>query len=105
VFNGGSFRLLTAGAVEVAAPTFGSPAFGGATTANPAVLTANSLTADNSVTPGTFTNWEWRTSGGALRMSGSIGVGSGDIQVSDNVVTSAATSVNIAGLTWAVSVS
>lgn len=101
LFNSGSFRVLTAGDVELAVPTFGATAFGAATTANPSVATANSLTADNSITAGTFTKFEMRTSGGANRITGSVGVGSGDIQVADNVIPGTATSFNIAGLTLA----
>lgn len=105
LMNSGSFRLLTSGDAELAAPTFASTAFGAATTANPSVATANSLTADNSITAGTFTKFEMRTSGGSNRITGSVGVGSGDIQVADNVIPGTATSVNIAGLTIALTMS
>lgn len=105
LLNSGSMRLLTSADAELAAPTFASTAFGSATTANPSVATANSLTADNSITAGTFTKFEMRTSGGATRISGSMGVGSGDIQVADNVIPGTATSVNISGLTIALTMS
>ena len=105
LFNSGSFRVLTAGDAELAAPTFASTAFGAATTANPSVATAASLTADNSITAGTFTKFEMRTSGGSNRITGSVGVGSGDIQVADNVIPGTATSFTIAGLTLALTMS
>lgn len=98
LMNSGTFRVLTAGDAELAAPSFGSTAFGTATNASPSVATANTLTADASITPGTFTKFEMRTSGGATRISGSVGVGSGDIQVADNVIPGTATSFNITGL-------
>lgn len=98
LLNSGSMRLLDAGAAELAAPTFGSTAFGGATTANPAVATANTMTADSSITAGTIASWEMKTSGGSTRISGTMGVGTGDIQVSSVTIPGTATSVNISGL-------
>jgi len=105
LLNSGSFRFLTAADAELASPTFGSTAFGAATTASPSVATANSLTADTSITAGTFTKFELRTSGAATRISGSVGVGSGDIQVADNVIPGTATSFNITGFTLSLQIS
>jgi hypothetical protein len=105
LLNSGSFRVLTSADLELAAPTFASTAFGSATTANPSVATAASLTADTSITAGTFTKFEMRTSSAATRISGSVGVGSGDIQVADNVIPSTATSFNISGLTISLTLS
>lgn len=99
VFNSGSFRALNAADVEIAAPTFAASAFAAASTASPSVAAAAALTADTSLTPDTWTKFEMRTSGNALRLSGSVGVGSGDIQVATNVVPGSATSFNITGLT------
>ena len=99
LLNSGSFRVLTSADAELAAPVFNSTAFGAATTASPSVATANSLTADTSITAGTFTKFEMRTSSAAVRISGSVGVGTGDIQVADNVIPGTATSFNITGLT------
>jgi len=101
VFNSGSLRVLTAGDAQLAAPTFASTAFGAASTANPSVATAATLTPYNSPTAGTYTKFEMRTSGGANRITGSVGVGSGDIQVTDNTIPGTATSWTIAGLTLA----
>lgn len=98
LLNSGLFRLLTAGSSELATLTFGSTAFGGATTASPAVAASNAITADTSVTPGTIALFQLMTSGAAVRISGTVGVGSGDLQVSDNVIPSGATQVSSAGI-------
>ena len=100
LLNGGNARLLTSGDVELAAPVFGSPAFGVATTASPSVATANALTADTSITAGTIGKIAFRTSAGTAIKSGIVGVGSGDFQVSDNVIPLGATSVNLTSLTF-----
>jgi hypothetical protein len=54
-------------------------------------------TADTSVTAGTITKFLIRTSGAATRINGSVGVGSGDLQVTDNVIPSGATEVSCSG--------
>lgn len=95
LLNSGQFRLLTSGDSELAMPTFGATAFGAATTASPSVATANSLTADTTITAGTIGKFDLRTSGGSSRIAGTVGVGSGDLQVSDNVIPGTATSVNV----------
>jgi hypothetical protein len=105
LLNSGSFRVLTSADAELASPTFASTAFGTATTANPSVATANTMTPDTSVTAGTFTKFEMRTSGASNRITGSVGVGSGDIQVADNVIPASATSFTFAGLTIALTMS
>ena len=70
--------------------------WGAATTASPSVAVATA-TADTSVTAGTITKFLMRTSGNATRINGSVGVGSGDLQVTDNVIPSGATQVTSAG--------
>jgi len=97
LLNSGQFRLLNASDTELANLTFSSTAFGAATTASPSVAVSNSITADSSVTAGTITKFELRTSGGSNRITGSVGVGSGDLQVSDNVIPASATSVSCPG--------
>jgi hypothetical protein len=97
LLNSGQFRLLTAADAELANLTFNSTAFGAPTTASPSVATSNAITADASVTAGTITKFELRTSGGATRISGSVGVGTGDIQIADNVIPGTATSVSCPG--------
>ncbi len=97
LLNSGQFRLLTAADAELANLTFGSTAFGTPTTASPSVATSNTITADSGITAGTIAKFELRTSGAALRISGSVGVGTGDLQVSDNVIPGTATSVSCPG--------
>jgi hypothetical protein len=70
--------------------------WGAATTANPAVA-VGTATADTSVTDGTITKFIMRTAGAATRINGSVGVGSGDLQVTDNVIPSGATQVTSTG--------
>lgn len=97
LLNSGQFRLTSAangGGSELANLTFGGTAFGASTTANPSVATSNAITADSSVTPGTVLGFDLRTSGGVSRINGTVGVGSGDFQVSDNVIPGAATVVS-----------
>lgn len=105
LLNGGTFRLLTSGSSELAAPVFNATAFGSATTANPSVATANAFTADTSITPGDIGLFELRTSGGSTRVSGTVGVGTGDIQVSSVTIPGTATSVTISGMTISFSLS
>lgn len=97
LLNSGQFRLLTAADAELANLTFAATAFGAGTTASPSVATSGTITADSSVTAGTITKFELRTSGAATRLSGAVGVGSGDLQVSDNVIPGSATSVSCPG--------
>lgn len=97
LLNSGQFRLLTSGDVELAMLTFAATAFAAASTANPSVAVSNSIAADNTVTAGTIAKFDLRTSGGVSRIAGSVGVGTGDLQVSDNVVPGTATSVTCTG--------
>lgn len=97
LLNSGQFRLLTSADAELANLTFASTAFGAATTASPSVATSGTITADSSVTAGTVAKFELRTSGGSNRITGSVGVGSGDLQVSDTVIPGTATSVSCPG--------
>ncbi len=97
LLNSGQLRWLTSADAELANLTFGSTAFGTPTTASPSVATSNAITADASVTAGTIAKFEMRTSGAATRISGSVGVGTGDIQISDTVIPGTATSVSCPG--------
>ena len=102
LLNSGSFRVLTSGSAEIAAPVFNSTAFGAATSASPSVATANALTQDSSLgtLPATMDLFEMRNSAGTtVVISGSIGTAPGDdIQVADATVPGTATSFNITGL-------
>lgn len=82
LFNGGSVRLTDSGASELAAPAFNATAFGTPTNAHPSVAAANAFTGDASFTAGTIANIAFRNSGGTTLISGTVGVGSGDFQVS-----------------------
>lgn len=104
LFNSGKFRLDTSADAELATPTFGATSFGAATTASPSVATANALTADSTPTAGTIAKFLLQTSGSATRISGSVGVGSGDLQVSDNVIPADATSVNVSSFQLALQI-
>lgn len=97
LLNGGQFRLLTSGSSELANLTLNSPAFGTATTASPSVATSNTIAADSTITAGDIALFELRTSGGATRISGSVGVGTGDIQVASVTIPPTATSVSCPG--------
>ena len=97
LLNSGQFRLLTSADAELANLGFASTAFGTPTTASPSVSTSGTITADSSVTAGTIAKFEMRTFGGATRISGSVGVGTGDIQISDVVIPGTATSVSCPG--------
>lgn len=104
LLNSGKAVLSSSAPAVLAEPTFASTAFGAATTATPAVATANALTADTSVTAGTITAIDFQTSGSSSRISGSVGVGSGDFQVADNVIPSGTSSVNLAGLQFTLTI-
>lgn len=97
LLNSGEFRLLNASDAELAKLLFAATAFAAASVASPSVALSNSITPDTSITAGTATKFELRTSGGANRITGTIGVGSGDLQVSDNVIPGTATSVSCPG--------
>lgn len=101
LLNNGTARLTTSADAELATPTFGATAFGAATTAAPSVAVANALSADATVTPGTIGKIKFYASNGSTVVKqGTVGVGSGDFQVADNVIPAGATSVNITSLTF-----
>lgn len=100
LLNSGTFQLTnTAGGAgaELAALVFGATAFAAASNASPSVAASNAITADTSVTAGTILGFNLRTSGAANRISGNVGVGSGDLQVTDNVIPGGATQVSCPG--------
>jgi hypothetical protein len=86
-------RLDTSGDAELAVLPI---SWAAATTANPSVA-VGTTTADNSPTAGTIAKFIFRSGAAATRINGSVGVGSGDWQVSDNVIPGGTTSVNIPG--------
>ncbi len=105
LLNSGLMQLNSSAPAELAKPVFNSTAFGAATTASPSVATANAFTADSGITAGTIATFQMQTSGGSARISGTVGVGSGDLQVSDNVIPGTATSVTLSALTLSLQLS
>lgn len=97
VFNSGFIRLQATGPTTLASLGFGATAFAAASTASPSAAVSNAITAATSPTAGTITLFRLETSGSGLRLNGSVGVGSGDWQVTDNVIPSGTTSVTCAG--------
>ena len=94
LLSGGALRLDSSADAELAVLPIAS--VGAATTASPSVAVLT-MTTDTSVTAGTVTKFILRTSGSATRINGSVGVGSGDLQVTDNVIPSGATQVSCTG--------
>lgn len=93
LLSGGDILLSSAGDVELAVLPI---SWAAATTASPSTA-AGTATTDTSVTAGTITKFAFRTSGAGVRINGSVGVGSGDLQVTDNVIPSGATQVSSSG--------
>ena len=104
-FNGGSVDLSSSAPAVLANVGLNATAFGGGTTAAPSVASANATTPDTSITAGTIVAIAFKNSGGTTLINGSVGVGSGDFQVADNVIPGSATSVDIAGLQFTLLVS
>ena len=80
--SGGHIRFDTSADAELATLPV---SWAAASTASPSVA-VGTATADSSVTAGTIAKFLIRTSGSATRLNGSVGVGTGDLQVTDNVV-------------------
>lgn len=97
LLNGGKFVLKSSAPAELAALTLNATAFAAATTASPSVALSNSITADTSVTAGTIATFELQTSGSSARITGTVGVGSGDLQVSSVTIPGGATEVSCTG--------
>lgn len=98
LLNSGNLQFLNATPAEVASLPLSATAFGAATTASPSVAASNTVTSDTSITASTtIVTFALRTSGNSNRIAGTVGVGSGDFQVSDNVVPSTATEITCTG--------
>ena len=97
LLNSGRFVLQATGPSTLATLTFGATAFAAASTASPSVALSNAITASPSATAGTITLFRLETSGSAVRINGTVGVGSGDLQVTDNVIPGGTTSVTCTG--------
>ncbi|MDJ0950951.1 MAG: hypothetical protein QNJ94_18725 [Alphaproteobacteria bacterium] len=96
--DGGNLEFQTSGSAEVATCTFGTPAFGAASSG---VATANAITKDSSATGGTTTKAELQNSGSTAQVLCSVTStgGGGDIELSNNVV-GAGQEVDITSLTY-----
>ena len=79
----GTLEFQTSGGTEVATLTFSDPAFGNSATG---VATASAITSDTNATGGTTTKAVFKDSDGTAVLTCSVGVGSGDIQLTNNVI-------------------
>jgi hypothetical protein len=107
LFNSGQVVLLTAADAELATVGFPADAFGTtATNANPSVMTAGTMTADNSVTDGTIAKCQLKSSGGTTTLlAGSAGTSGTDLVLSSVTIPSGATSVTFSALTLSLTLS
>jgi hypothetical protein len=92
----GVLVMQTAASATVATLTFTKPAFGAAASG---VATAAAITSDTNAVGGTITKFEARDSTNAVCFLGSVGVGTGDIQLS-SVIVSAGQTVSVSSLTY-----
>lgn len=85
LLDGGTIEFQTAGSVEVATLTLGTPAFGAAAAG---VAAANAITSDTNATGGTITKAVFKTSGAATLFTVSVTAtgGGGDIELSSVVI-------------------
>lgn len=97
---GGNFQLRnnTTPLADLPFQTSGG-AFGAATNAAPSVATSTAIGSDASPVAGTINNFQLQTAGGSSRIAGTVGVGSGsgDLEVTDNVIPADATEVTCTG--------
>ena len=95
---GGDFQLL-ATSTELASLPFQTSggAFANASSASPSTAVSNAIGSDTSVTPGTINTFKLRDAGGTSIISGSVGTSGADLNVTDNVIPSGATSVSCPG--------
>jgi hypothetical protein len=95
--DGGSVRFYaTNGTTTVAELTFGTPAFGAATSG---VATANAITSDTSAAGGSTPIANLTTSGGSEIVECSVGTSGQDINLSNNVIGTGDT-VSMSSLTY-----
>lgn len=98
LLDGGTLEFQTSGGVEVATLTFGTPAFGAASTGT---ATANAITGDSSATGGTIAKAVLKTSGAAAVVTYTVTAtgGGGDIELS-SVAIGAGDTVSVSSLTY-----
>jgi hypothetical protein len=85
LLNGGDLRLLTSGDAVLVTLDFSATAFGAASNG---VATANTISTENAADTGVAAKFQARTSGGAVRLTGTVGSGSGDIDLVTTSITS-----------------
>jgi hypothetical protein len=78
----GKLIFADSGDLTVAALTFSDPAFGGAGTVTAGVATAEAITSDTNAVGGTIAKVRIQDSNAATVMAPTVGVGSGEIQIS-----------------------
>lgn len=85
LLDGGTIEFQTAGAVEVATLTLGTPAFGAASVG---VATANAVTSDTDATGGTIATAVFKTSAAAALFTATVSItgGYGDIELSSIII-------------------
>ncbi len=95
---GGDFQLL-ATSTELAALPFQTSggAFANASSASPSTAVSNAIGSDSSVTAGTINTFKLRNAGGTAIITGTVGTSGADLNVTDNVIPSGATSVSCPG--------
>lgn len=97
LLNNGQFALRSS-TTDLAVLSFGATAFQAATSASPSVATSNSITPDNSPTPGTIDNFQLRSAGGATTiLSGTVSESSGDLVVTETEIPGDAAEVGCPG--------
>lgn len=100
VGGAGTLECQTAGGVEVATCALSNPAFGDAV-AGVATLDVTPAVEDTSATGGTTTKALFKNFGGTEVLRCTVGIGSGDIQLTNNVIAAGET-LTITSLTLTV---
>jgi hypothetical protein len=103
--GGGTFRLR-ASTSTLANVGFNATAFGGATSAVPAVATANTLVPSGVPTPGDIDNAQWITSSAVVDISFNVSTAGNtpDMVISNVTIPGTATSVTVSGLTFSLEI-
>lgn len=94
--DGGTLEFRTSGDVEVATLTFGTPAFGAASSGT---ATANAITSDTSATGGTVAKAALKTSGGTAIVFCAVGTSGSDINLTSLSI-GVGDTVSISSLTY-----
>ena len=87
------------GTSEIATVTFSDPSFGSAASG---VISANNFTPESSATAGTATHFTIFSGGGTYILKGTVGTGSGDMNLTSNAL-SAGDTVDITAMSFSLS--